>query len=125
MELRIEQMNLPVIKIHETDFYMYSAGLLFQQVDNSLNQSFFTELKSQHDHSIPLFDTLTKTAFDDRSNESHLPPHVVAVKLPLVTDLVLPSLKSVVKDFRKSKVGKAAEQTLNVLTKQNNILRKR
>jgi len=128
MEPLIEKMGLPVVKIHDTDFYLYSRGLLFQQVDNRDNQIFFTQLRERGAHTLLLFDTQTHAAYTGLQEEFVRPKHVVEVQLPGLKTLMGAELFQIVEEFRddrlKKKLGISDEsiQRLKQLKKKNRKL---
>ena len=97
-----QQRKLPVLKIHDTDFYVDMAKLEFKEVDNPKNAISFRDVQDNGDHTQVMYDPKTKNAFQGTWGEMSKREDLVLVKLPSAVDLDF--------DYLMTQLNKLSEQ---------------
>ena len=97
-----QQRKLPVLKIHDTDFYVDMAKLEFKQVDDPKNAISFRDVQDNGDHTQVMYDPKTKNAFQGTWGEMSKREDLVLVKLPSAVDLDF--------DYLMTQLNKLSEQ---------------
>jgi hypothetical protein len=82
-----QQRELPMLRIHDTDFYVDMAKLEFRQVDNQKNVISFNNVQDNGDHTQVMYDPKTKNAFQGNWGDMSKREDLVLVKLPPAVDL--------------------------------------
>lgn len=78
---------LPILRIHDTDFYVDLEKLEFRQVDNAKNAISFHDVHDNWTFTSVLYDPQTKNVFRGSEAERSGRPDVVLVQLPARTQL--------------------------------------
>ena len=78
---------LPILRIHDTDFYVDLEKLEFRQVDNSKNAISFRDVHDHWTYTSVLYDPQTKNVFRGSEMERNGRPDLVLVQLPARTQL--------------------------------------
>jgi hypothetical protein len=78
---------LPILRIHDTDFYVDMEKLEFRQVDNDKNAISFYDVQDNGDHTQIIYDPKTKNAFQGSFGEMMHRDELVVVKLPPAIEL--------------------------------------
>jgi hypothetical protein len=79
--------KLPILVIHDTEFYVDMAKNEFRQVDNARNSISFDNVQDNRDHSAILYDPVTKNAFQGTKQQAGQRADVILVRLPAPLDL--------------------------------------
>lgn len=79
--------KLPILMIHDTEFYVDMAKLEFRQVDNPVNTISFRDVQDNGDHTAVMYDLQTKNAFKGTRGEMTAREDIILVKLPSAVDL--------------------------------------
>lgn len=79
--------KLPILMIHDTQFYVDMEKSLFRQVDQSQNVIAFKDVQDNRDHSAILYDPKTKNAFQGTKQQAGQRADVILVRLPALLDL--------------------------------------
>lgn len=79
--------QLPIVKIHDTDFYVDLKGLEFRQVDNPNNAISFRDVQDNGDHTSVMYDPKTKNAFQGTWHEMSEREDVKLLRLPAMINL--------------------------------------
>lgn len=79
--------KLPILVIHDTEFYVDVARLQFRQVDNASNVIHLRDVQDNGDHTSIMYDLKTKNAFQGTREEMNMRSDVILVKLPATADL--------------------------------------
>jgi hypothetical protein len=82
-----QQRKLPVLKIHDADFYVDMAKMEFRQVDNPKNAISFYSVQDNGDHTQVMYDPKTKNAFQGSWGDMSKREDLVLVRLPAAVDL--------------------------------------
>lgn len=82
-ELRL----LPILRIHDTDFYVDLEKLEFRQVDNEKNTISFHDVQDNGTHTQLMYDPTTKNAFKGTWAEMSKREDLVLIKLPPAIEL--------------------------------------
>ena len=82
-----QQQKLPVLKIHDSDFYVDMAKMEFRQVDNPKNAISFYSVQDNGDHTQVMYDPKTKNAFQGSWGDMSKRDDLVLVRLPAAVDL--------------------------------------
>jgi hypothetical protein len=82
-----QQRKLPVLKIHDSDFYVDMAKMEFRQVDNPKNVISFNSVQDNGDHTQVMYDPNTKNAFQGTWGDMSKREDLVLVRLPAAVDL--------------------------------------
>lgn len=82
-----ELRKLPILRIHETDYYVDMAKLEFRQVDDAKNAIAFRDVADHGSHTSVIYDPKTKNAFKGTWFELSNRPDVSVIKLPPVIEL--------------------------------------
>jgi len=94
--------ELPVLRIHDTDFYVDLRGMQFIQVDQPSNRIHFDVVKDDRTESVIFFDTSTKNAFKGTWAELRQATTVVEVRLPSLAELDPPTMMAILIETRAS-----------------------
>lgn len=94
--------KLPILMIHDTEFYVDLAKLEFRQIDNAANVISFRDVQDNGDHTAVLYDLKTKNAFKGTWGEMTAREDVILVKLPAAVDLDF--------DYVMTKLNERSEQ---------------
>lgn len=78
---------LPILKIHDTDFYVDLEKLEFRQVDNPKNIISFRDVQDNWTYTSVLYDPKTKNVFQGTEAERATRQDIVLVELPARTQL--------------------------------------
>ena len=78
---------LPILRIHDTDFYVDMEKLEFRQVDNDKNAISFYDVQDKGDHTQLIYDPLTRNSFKGTFGEMMDRDELVIVKLPAAIEL--------------------------------------
>lgn len=78
---------LPILRIHDTDFYVDLEKLEFRQVDNPKNAISFHDVHDHWTYTSVLYDPQTKNVFRGSEIERNTRPDVILVQLPARTQL--------------------------------------
>lgn len=117
--------SLPILRIHDADFYVDLRNGQFTQVDNPDNAISFRDIQDNGSHCLVLYDTATKNAFQGTWTELQQSSSVVQVRLPGLTDLdpvTLSQLKAEKPDIREA-IERAAGLLKAVKRKQWNLVK--
>jgi len=79
--------KLPLLMIHDTEFYVDIAKLQFRQADNQANVIHFKDVQDNGDHTAIVYDPKTKNAFHGTQAEMKAREDVLLIKLPAKEDL--------------------------------------
>lgn len=82
-----ELRKLPILRIHETDYYVDMAKLEFRQVDDAKNAIAFRDVADHGSHTSVIYDPKTKNAFKGTWFDLSNRPDVSVIKLPPVIEL--------------------------------------
>jgi len=107
--------ELPVLRIHDTDFFVDLRGMQFIQVDQPANCIRFDDVQYEDNSCLILYDTSTKNAFQGIWTELCQSETVVEVRLPSLEELDPPTLAALVletqyPDDELSRAAKAFQQ---------------
>lgn len=94
--------KLPILRIHDTDFYVDAEQKVFRQVDNEKNLIAFQNVQDNGDHTSIMYDTKTKNAFRGSVREITSRSDVIMVQLPAAIDLDF--------DYVLSQLSKASQK---------------
>ena len=97
-----QQRKLPVLKIHDTEFYVDMAKLEFRQTDNPKNAISFRDVQDNGDHTQVMYDPTTKNAFQGTWGDMSKRSDLVLVNLPSAVDLDF--------DYLMTQLNKLSEQ---------------
>ena len=86
-EPKEELRKLPILRIHDTDFYVDLFQLEFRQVDNPANKISFRDVQDNIDHTQVMYDPKTKNAFKGTWGEMSMREDLVLVNLPAAINL--------------------------------------
>lgn len=103
--------KLPILMIHDTEFYVDMAKLEFRQVDNPVNAISFRDVQDNGDHTAVMYDLKTKNAFKGTWGEMTTRQDVVLVQLPSAVDLDF--------DYVITKLNERSEQMFKQRQNQN------
>ena len=103
--------KLPILRIHDTDFYVDLKMLEFRQVDNAQNAISFKNVQDNGDHTAIVYDPTTKNAFQGTWKEMNGRQDVKLIKLPAMINLDRPGLidqlnQNAADAYKKSQFGK-------------------
>jgi hypothetical protein len=98
-----QQRKLPVLKIHDADFYVDMAKMEFRQVENPKNAISFNSVQDNGDHTQVMYDPKTKNAFQGSWGDMSKREDLVLVKLPAAVDLDFDYLMSQLNKLSKEK----------------------
>jgi hypothetical protein len=82
-----ELKKLPILRIHETDYYVDMSKLEFRQVDDAKNAISFRDVKDHGSHTSVVYDPLTKNVFKGTWTQLGNRPDVLVVRLPSAIEL--------------------------------------
>lgn len=117
--------ELPIIRIHETDFYVDLRQMQFTEIKNPSNTISFENVQDNGDHCLILFDTTTKNAFQGTFGELTASPYVVQVRLPGLHDLDPVKLAQIINEQRQDFLLQAAKKIFKELKTKNTRSKKR
>jgi hypothetical protein len=98
-----QQRKLPVLKIHDADFYVDMAKMEFRQVENPKNAISFNSVQDNGDHTQVMYDPKTKNAFQGSWGDMSKREDLVLVRLPAAVDLDFDYLMSQLNKLSKEK----------------------
>jgi hypothetical protein len=122
--------EFPIVRIHDTDFYVNLRGMQFIQVDQPSNCIRFQDVQDNETHCTILYDTSTKNAFQGTWGEMQRSNSLVEVRLPCLAELDPPTMKKLIRkvaplDENMTRALKALQQINRERIKNQKNYRKR
>ena len=84
---RAQQRRLPMVKIHDPDFYVDLKRLEFRQVNDPKNAISFRNVQDNGDHTAVVYDPKTRNAFQGTWEELMTRKDVGVIRLPALINL--------------------------------------